>query len=76
MVEVAIEDDMHLMDCEANAPEGVQSKLEPAWRKGSNAKQYAATLKGAFGTGSMPVFPVEVGGKAPEHIDVYGDGTC
>jgi hypothetical protein len=54
------------MRCEPLTPEDVQNKLEQATRKGYNARQLAAKLKGAFGTGCDPVFPEEVEGKAPE----------
>lgn len=52
----------------------VYRELEDAGEKGLDARQKMAQIKGAYGGGQDPTFPIEVSGQVPEAPNAYSDG--
>ena len=54
--------------------EGIRKTLQQAKVDGMNARQHMARIKGSFGEGGEPAFPIEVEGMIPEKPNVFTDG--
>lgn len=52
----------------------IHKALQEATSKGLNARQLMAHIKGRFGDGGEPTFPIEVEGTPPSKANVYTDG--
>lgn len=73
-IENASQDAITLFGCVPQEDRDVQECLDEARQPGKNARQLMACLRGGFGTGGSPTFPLQVDGDIPEEPNGYTDG--
>lgn len=73
-IDGANHDTLKLFGCTPQEDRDVQRCLDDAKLQGKNARQLMACIRGGFGTGGSPTFPLQVDGEIPDEPSGYTDG--